>query len=146
MKVELREIYSHNLSGNYEINTRFFVLTNKGREVEIKYLANTFFPESNEEFQKRLSIGYSGRRSPEGYESEKDFISGKPVNLMKKGMGYTDRYFSLLNVYYYSEESIFSEVINTFTAEISPQALRVLIEPWKYGIDRRHYNKIKRGS
>lgn len=143
MKVELREIYNHNLNNNYEVSTRFFVLTKNGREVEVKNLANAFFPASDADFQKQLVRGYSGHRNEVSYEAEKDFLLGNKINLMEKGQSYVGRFFDLMDVYYWEDESVYPDLGNTFTAEIAPQALRVLIEPWKYGIDRR---SARRGS
>lgn len=142
MKVVLKKIYNHNMRGDYEVSTRFFVLTKNGREIEVEYLANAFFPETNEEFQTELFTGYSGRRSEETYEAEKDFSLNKPVDLKNAGLNYTYRYLELLDVYFHDWEYMDQDIREVFTAEISPQALRVLVEPWKYGIDRR---SVRRG-
>lgn len=146
MKVVLKEAsYFSNLRKDIVNGTRFFVETN-GKEIEIKNLVNAFFPDNKSEFEKQLLKAYSGYRNEESYRAENDFLLSKPVNLAGEFPTYVERYLDMLDMYYYDDaEEYFSncEEVEEFVAEIAPQALRVLIEPWKYGIDRR---SARRGS
>ena len=148
MKVVLkRASYFSNLRQDLVDGTRFFVKTN-GKDIEVKNLVSAFFPDNNSEFEKQLLKAYSGYRNEESYRAENDFLLGKPVNLVGEFPTYVECYLDMLDMYYYDDaEEYFSncEEVEEFVAEIAPQALRVLIEPCKYGIDRRSCRN-KKGS
>ena len=147
MKVVLKKAsYFSNLVCDYVNGTRFFVQTN-GKEEEIKNLVNVFFPKTNLEFKKQLTEKRSEYRNKNSYRAEKDYLMGKPVNLTGECPRYVNRYLNMLDVYYYDDaERDFSDCDEEFVTEIDSQDLRVLLEPWKYSVDRRSCIGNKKGS